>query len=201
VSAVPQAARDLRTRAITLLLIVLLLAVSAITIVPLWRMFGPRAIVAPNFTLIDQDGRPFTLSALRGHPVVVFFGYTHCPDVCPTTLAKLAEAVHSAGAPADVRIAFVTVDPQRDSPAVLKRYVRLFDPQFFGLTGTLPMLLPIYAAYHTSRKVIPASAGQRGYTLAHGTTLYYVGRNGFVRGFGGREDDAAQIAYDLKRFQ
>src|ERR1035441_5542251 len=119
-----------RVNAITLGFIALLVALSAIPIAALWRSFGPKLIVAPNFALIDQDARPFTLSGLRGHPVVVFFGYTHCPDVCPTTLAHLARALHSPTVPRDERVAFIMVDPDHDSPSVLKRYVQLFDPRF-----------------------------------------------------------------------
>ena len=84
----------------TVALVLLLAAVATIPVIALWKAFGPHATTAaPDFTLTDQDGRPFTLSSLRGSPVVIFFGYTHCPDTCPTTLAKLARAVRSPAAP------------------------------------------------------------------------------------------------------
>jgi protein SCO1/2 len=190
-----------RARVITFVLIVLLLALSAIPIVALWRAFGPKVIVAPDFALIDQDARPFKLSGLRGHPVVVFFGYTHCPDVCPTTLAHLAKAVHSPTVPGDEHVVFITVDPDRDSPSVLKRYVRLFDPEFIGLTGSLKSLEPVYAAYHTARQAVPNNHGPNDYSIVHGTSLYYVGRDGIMKGFGSWEDDTPELTQDLKRFQ
>jgi len=108
-------------RTIRIALITLLIAVALIPLTALWGAFGPFAHLAPDFTLTDQDGRPFTLSAQRGHPVVLFFGYTHCDDACPTTLAHLAQALRAPGVPADVTVAFITVDPTRDTPAVLKR--------------------------------------------------------------------------------
>ena len=197
----PVSMKRSRARVITVVLIGFLVALSAIPIAALWRAFGPKVIVAPDFTLIDQDARPFTLSGLRGHPVVVFFGYTHCPDVCPTTLAHLGKAVHSPDMPADERVVFITVDPDRDSPSALKRYVRLFDPQFIGLTGSLSNLEPVYAAYHTPRQAVPVNHGPNDYTMVHGTSLYYIGRDGVMKGFGSWDDDTPELIQDLRRFQ
>jgi protein SCO1/2 len=190
-----------RARVIAFAAIGLLVPASAVTVLALWPMFGPKVIVAPDFALIDQDARRFNLSELRGHPVVVFFGYTHCPDICPTTLAHLAKVVHSPGSPADERIVFITVDPERDSPGALKRYVRLFDRQFIGLTGSLKDLEPVYAAYHLVRRTVPAEHGPNDYSVVHGTSLYYVGRDGRMKGFGSWEDDTSELAQDVKRFQ
>ena len=120
---------------------------------------------------------------LRGHPVVVFFGYTHCPDVCPTTLAHLAKAIHSPTTSADKHVVFITVDPDRDSPGVLKRYVRLFDPQFIGLTGSLKGLAPVYAAYHMLRQAVPVNHGPNDYSIVSW------------------DDDTLELTQDLKRFQ
>jgi protein SCO1/2 len=166
-------------------------------IVVLWNAFGPRPIVAPNFTLVDQDRQPFSLSSLRGRPVALFFGYTHCPDECPTTLAHIARAIHSLGVPSDVRVLFITVDPDRDTPAILRRYVRTFNPAFIGLTGSLGALEPVYAAYHTFRKVIPAERPGEGYALAHGTAISFIGRDGMVKRFGRWDDSVETIAAAL----
>lgn len=87
-----------------------------------------------DFHLIDSEGRPFARSALLGHPTLVYFGFTHCPDECPDTLAALARVKRQAAVP-DLQVLFVTVDPQRDTPAVLAAYLRHFDPSFLGLTG------------------------------------------------------------------
>lgn len=103
--------------------------------------FSAAARDLPEFKLIDQDGAPFTRERFKGQWSLVFFGYTHCPDICPTTLAVLAQAMKPDGALADVagevpvRVVFVSVDPQRDDSATLKRYVDYFNPEFIGLTG------------------------------------------------------------------
>lgn len=88
----------------------------------------------PDFHLIDSGGRPFTRTALLGRPTLVYFGFTHCPDECPDTLAALARVSRQTAVPG-LQVLFVTVDPQRDTPAVLAGYLRHFDPSFLGLTG------------------------------------------------------------------
>ncbi len=182
-------------------LVAILVAVAAIPLAALWRAFGPHPPYAPDFTLTDQDGRPFTLSAQRGHPVVLFFGYTHCPDTCPTTLAHLARALRSPGAPQDARVVFVTVDPQRDSPAVLKRYVALFDPRFVGLTGSPAALEPVYTAYHTWHESLPPKTRGGDYEVAHGAAIYFIGRRGTVRTIGDWSDDTSTLRSDMENFQ
>jgi protein SCO1 len=92
----------------------------------------PRPVA--DFQLIDSQGRPFTRAALLGHPTLVYFGFTHCPDECPDTLAALARVERQAHLPG-LQVLFVTVDPTRDTPAVLAAYLRHFDPTFLGLTG------------------------------------------------------------------
>ena len=94
----------------------------------------PEAKPIADFHLIDSQGRPFTRAALLGHPTLVYFGFTHCPDECPDTLAALARVTRQTAVP-DLQVLFVTVDPQRDTPAVLAGYLRHFDPSFLGLTG------------------------------------------------------------------
>ncbi len=94
----------------------------------------PQARAIGDFQLEDINGHPFTQQNLPGTPALVFFGFTHCPDVCPTTLVKLAQIKQQAGL-GKLRVLFVTVDPQRDTPQALGQYVHAFDPQFEGLTG------------------------------------------------------------------
>ncbi len=98
---------------------------------------APRAL--PDFRLVDARGQAFTPERLKGHWNLLFFGYTHCPDVCPTTLATLRQTMQAyrklGGDPADWQVVFVSVDPQRDSPEQLGRYTRYFDPAFVGVTG------------------------------------------------------------------
>jgi protein SCO1/2 len=89
-----------------------------------------------DLQLVDHNGQPRSLGDFRGKVIVVFFGFTHCPDVCPTTLAELARALEKLGADGDrVQVLMVTVDPERDTPEVLKQYVTALDPRFLGLTG------------------------------------------------------------------
>jgi protein SCO1/2 len=187
-------------RVLQIVLIALLVAVMAIPLTALWKAFGPKDATAPDFTLTDQDGRPFTLSSLRGHPVALMFGYASCPDECPTALSHLARAVHKPGVAPDVRVLFISVDPDRDTPTVLKRYVRVFDPAFVGLRGNVPTLDPILANYHTFRKVAPPEKGESGYSMEHGTAIYYIGRDGKLTGYGHMDDAVPTMADDLKKY-
>jgi hypothetical protein len=103
-------------RRIAVAWVFVLAALSAMPLIALYHALHPKPDLAPDFTLVDQNGAPFTLSSLRGHPVALVFGYTHCPDACPTVLANFVRAMHSASAPPGIRIVFVTVDPERDDP-------------------------------------------------------------------------------------
>ena len=188
-------------RRIAALLIFALIALSAIPLVALYHAFSPKPDRAPDFTLTDQDAQAFTLSSLQGHPVALFFGYTHCPDACPTALAKLARIIHSPDAPPGIRVVFVTVDRARDTPAVLKRYVRLFDPAIVGVTGSQQALDPVYAAYHAWYMAVPVNHGPNDYSVAHGTRIYYVARDGSMKGFGDYADAPAQMIQKFKEFQ
>jgi protein SCO1/2 len=175
---------------------VLILAAAGFGVAKLVTPTGPTA---PDFTLTDQNGNPFTLSHLRGHAVALFFGYTHCPDVCPTTLAALAHAKRTLGARADnLRVVFVTVDPQRDSVAVMGRYVRLFDPSFIGLTGTSAQLAPVYAAYHVYHQQLPAH-GALGYLIAHSSAIDFIGPSGHIRGTGDWGDTSSELAAEMRQ--
>lgn len=103
---------------------------------------------AGDFALRDQDGRPVTLESYRGHPVLLFFGYTRCPDVCPLTLHKLSAAVRAQGrAGRDMRIVLITTDPAHDTPAVLKAYTAPFGPGVRGLTGDSAAVVNSRTAY------------------------------------------------------
>ncbi|MEO7773403.1 MAG: SCO family protein [Steroidobacteraceae bacterium] len=121
--------------------------------------------------LVDQDGKPFTLQQLRGAPHLLFFGFTHCPDVCPTTLALLAQLKRGNVLP-DLRIVFVSVDPQRDAPSSLKGYVDAFGADITGLTGTqaeLDKLMRSVGAI-AMRRDLPVGD----YSMDHSTTVYLL---------------------------
>ena len=129
----------------------------------------PRAVA--DFHLIDDAGRPFSAAQLRGRPSLVFFGFTHCPDVCPTTLVKLAQ-VKKSGAIADLRVLLVSIDPQRDTPPVLSQYVHAFDPQFIGLTGDPAAINKVAADFGVAVERVELPGGD--YTMDHSATLYLL---------------------------
>ena len=153
----------------------------------------------PQVALIDQDGRSFRLTDERGKEVVLFFGYAHCPDICPTTLAKLAQADRILGKANDVTVAFITVDPQRDTVSALKRYVDLFDPHFYGLTGSQAALNTLYAAYHVWHQRLPNHGSAAGYLMAHSSAIYMLDRNGRLRVIHDWSDSPAILAHDMQK--
>lgn len=124
--------------------------------------------------LIDAGGRPFGRRDFAGHPGVIFFGFTHCPDVCPATLAMLASAAEQAGLP-DLRVYLVSVDPERDTPAALGAYVRAFDEDFIGLTGQLPDIEAFARTLGSARVRVDLPGG--GYTVDHSATLFLLDRD------------------------
>jgi protein SCO1 len=159
---------------------------------------GLQKIPAPQVTLTDQNGRRFRLTDERGKAVVLFFGYAHCPDICPTTLARLAQANRSLGRQArQVVVAFVTVDPQRDTVSALKRYVDLFDPNFYGLTGTGPALNALYTAYHVWHQKLPNRGSAAGYLMAHSSAVYMIDRTGDLRAIHDWSDSPTVLAHAM----
>jgi protein SCO1/2 len=181
-----------RFRIVPLAAIALGVACVAVLLV---RLLAPAGPLAPDFTLTDQDGQPYTLSQHTGRPVAVFFGYAHCPDVCPTTLAALAGAKRKLGAAgATFDVVLVTVDPKRDTPAVLKRYVHLFDPAFIGLTGSEAQLDPVYAAYHIAHAIDADPKSANGYSVAHSSVVQFISPRGRLRGTGNFSDSADDMA-------
>lgn len=155
---------------------------------------------APDFTLTDQAQNPFRLSDQRGSVVVLFFGYTACPDVCPATLAQYARVKRELGTLADqVRFAFITVDPDRDTPARLRDYLGRLDPGVYGLWGTGEEVGRVLDAYGVYVEVVDAPASPAGYWINHTALSYVVDRNGNLRlahPFGFEPED---LAADLRR--
>jgi protein SCO1/2 len=131
-------------------------------------------------TVRDQDGRPFAFGSLRGREVAAFFGYTHCPDVCPTVLATLALVQRRLPPGARFQVVFVTVDPARDSPARVKRFVEAFDPRFIGVTGDPAALAPLYRSFKIWSAKVPNPDGA-GYLLAHESGIALLDARGAVR--------------------
>jgi protein SCO1/2 len=143
---------------------------------------GPSAIGGP-FTLTGQDGKPLTAHNLKGKPLLVFFGYTHCPDICPTTLFELSEILHAMGKDADrINALFITVDPDRDTPAVMKDYLSSFDPHLRGATGTQQQIDVVEKEYRVYAKKVPTKDGD--YSMDHSAVVYLMDKDGrFVAPF------------------
>jgi protein SCO1/2 len=133
---------------------------------------------APALRLTDQDGRPFDLASLRGRPVFVYFGYTHCPDVCPTTLADLRAGIKEAGV--DAGVVFVTIDPARDDAAAMKQYTGYYGAGYTGLTGTADEIAQAAEAWGVSYQQLPSDSAS-GYAMAHSTDAYLVDGKGQLR--------------------
>jgi protein SCO1/2 len=143
---------------------------------------GSSAIGGP-FKLIDQDGKPITNQDMKGKPLLVFFGYTHCPDICPTTLFELSEVLHAMGKDADrVNALFITVDPDRDTAAVMKDYLSSFDPHLRGATGDEQAVAQVEKAYRVYAKKVPTKNGD--YSMDHSAVVYLMDKDGrFVAPF------------------
>jgi protein SCO1/2 len=158
----------------------------------------PSAIGGP-FRLVDQNAKPITDQDLKGHPFLVFFGFTHCPDVCPTALHEVSEILRALGKDADrVRALFVTVDPERDTPDKLKDYLSSFDPHLVGVTGDPAAITAVGKAYRVYAKKVPLDGGN--YTMDHTAIVYLMDKDGrFVAPFNikRRPEEAAA---DLKRY-
>jgi protein SCO1/2 len=157
------------------------------------------AAIGGPFRLTDQDGRTVTDQDLKGHPFLVFFGFTHCPDVCPTTLFDVSEVMRQLGPDADrVRALFITVDPERDTAAALKDYLSSFDPHLSGLTGDPAAVATVAKAYRVYFKKVPLDQG--GYTMDHTAIVYLMDKDGrFVSPFSVKRTPEAAAA-DLRRY-
>lgn len=142
----------------------------------------PAPAVGGDFALTDHNRARFELTSLRGKVVLLFFGYTMCPDVCPTTLSKLSSVVSRLGADgARVKTLYVTVDPERDTPEVLKADLELFNLDALGLTGTRAELDQVVAMYGASYKIVPTPESAGKYAVTHSTALYVLDPAGKVR--------------------
>ena len=138
---------------------------------------------ARDFALIDHNGKPRTLADFRGKVVTVFFGYTHCPDVCPTTLSEMKLVLNELGADASrVQVLFVTVDPERDTPEILKQYVPSFDPGFLGLYGDAKATAEVARNFKVFYQKVPGAKPDT-YTVDHTAASYVFDPQGRLRLF------------------
>jgi protein SCO1/2 len=144
-------------------------------------VFSP-ARMAPEIAHKAADGSALRLSALRGKVVVLEFGFTHCPAVCPASLAALAAARQKLGQQADrLQVVFVSVDPERDTPARLSSYLAQFDKSFIGITGTPEQMAAIRKDYGITATRHPAGDGKAQYQVGHSSYLYFIDKKGMLR--------------------
>ena len=161
--------------------------------------YGEPYPAAPEIELTRSDGTSFRLSAMRGNVVLIFFGYTSCPDVCPTTLAelKLALAELSAEDAAQVKVLFVTVDPQRDTPERVQEYVDRFNTAFIGLSGAQADLENVWKNFGVYREVVQGESAA-GYIVDHTARVTLIDQQGNLRISFGLDTPVEDIAHDLK---
>jgi protein SCO1/2 len=157
------------------------------------------ASFARSFELIGHDGKPRTLRDFHGKVVLLFFGYTHCPDICPTTLALFAQAAKQLGADADrVQFLFVTVDPERDTPEVLARYVPAFDARFLGLYGDAAALARTAKEFKVVYQKQPGKTPDS-YSVDHSAGTYIFDRDGNVRLFARHDMPVEDLVHDIRQ--
>lgn len=161
--------------------------------------YGEPYPVAQEFELTRGNGSRFQLSELQGKTVLLFFGYTSCPDVCPTTLAELKQALENLGGEnaQQVRVVFVTVDPERDTPERVQEYVNHFNSDFIGLSGTVSELVPVWQKYGVFREIVDGNS-TAGYIVNHTARVTLIDSEGNMRVSFAFETPVQDIVHDLK---
>ncbi len=159
------------------------LAAAVVAVVLLFAGLAGRPGVSGTFSLVDDSGHAVSDTDFRGRFLLVFFGYTTCPDICPTQLQTMAEAIRHLGPAGDrVQPLFITVDPERDTPRLLHDYVSLFPPRLIGLTGTPERIAAAARAYRVFYRRVPGADG--GYSMDHSGLITLIGPDGrFVTAF------------------
>jgi protein SCO1 len=173
-------------------------------VVVLWLLGGLRGVTAPSaiggpFQLTDQAGQTVTEKNLQGKPTLIFFGFTHCPDVCPTSLFEISEVLRAMGKDADrVNAYFISVDPERDTASAMKDYLSSFDPHLKGLIGGSDAVAKVVSGFRVYAKKVPLKDGD--YTMDHTALIYLMDRDGkFVAPFNLKRTPE-EAAKDLKRY-
>ena len=155
----------------------------------------PRPRDPGEFSLLDQNSAQFTAARLRGAPTLVYFGYTHCPDVCPVTLLQLAQVVKTGVVPG-LRVVFISVDPARDTPTQLAQYVHAFDPDFIGLTGSAAMLQTVAQRFGVAYQRVDLPGGD--YSMDHSSTLFLMDARGHNVAVFSAPYDVKSLTQDLR---
>ena len=179
-------------------------SLAAGLLVVLWLTGGFQGVTAAAsiggpFQLVDQSGQTVTEKDLKGKPTLIFFGFTHCPDVCPTALFEISEVLRAMGKDADrVNAWFISVDPQRDTAAAMKDYLSSFDPHLKGLTGDEAAVAKVITGFRVYAKKVPTTDGD--YTMDHTALIYLMDRDGrFIAPFNLKRKPE-EAAGDLKRY-
>jgi cytochrome oxidase Cu insertion factor (SCO1/SenC/PrrC family) len=197
---------DLLPRRRTLLISAALLAAAgALGVTSLW--LGPSdcapagtgtALVGGPFNLVSHKGKPVTEKTFAGSYMLVFFGFTFCPQICPAELQVMSEALKQMGPKADQVIpVFVTIDPERDAPEQLAAYVENFDSKLVGLTGTADQIAAMAKAYRVFYAKVENKERPEDYTMDHSTILYLMGPDGTFRKHFSYSSDPAELAKDI----
>jgi protein SCO1/2 len=152
-----------------------------------------------DFTLTDQYGQPYRLADHRGKVVLLFFGYAHCPDVCPVTLSNWARVEEALAGNDEVEFVFITVDPERDTIERLRDHLEIFSDKFRGLSGTEEQVTPVYERFGIFRKKIPFSSSAIGYVVDHSTVMLVLDREGKARLTFPFDADPDEIVHDVRR--
>ena len=173
-------------------------------LVMLWVLGGLQNVTAPAaiggpFQLTDQSGQTVTEKNMQGRPTLIFFGFTHCPDVCPTSLFEISEVLRAMGKDADlVNAYFISVDPERDTTQAVKEYLSSFDPHLKGLAGNPDQIAKVISAYRVYARKVPLKDGD--YTMDHTALVYLMDRHGkFVSPFNLKRTPE-EAAADLRRY-
>jgi protein SCO1/2 len=193
-----------RTKRLRLIAAAFCAGLASVFLVMMFITNNAPSAVAPSavggaFKLTDQNGATVTDTDLKGKPFLVFFGFTHCPDICPTTLFEVSEVMRALGPKADgTRALFVTVDPERDTPKVMKDYLSSFDPHLIGLSGTPEAVEKMTKAYRVYSRKVPTKDGD--YTMDHTALVYLMDKQGrFVAPFNLKRKPE-EAAADLSRY-
>lgn len=184
------------------IMIIAALAIAALALTQ-WPTKGPigsgTALIGGPFTMVNQKGETVTEKNFEGHYTIYFFGYTFCPDVCPTELQVLTAALKELGPDGSkITPVFVSIDPERDKPKIIGEYVANFDSRLVGLTGTPEQLAAMARAFHVFYKKVPNAKDPQNYDMDHSSILYLMGPDGkFAKHFP-YTTDAKALALELK---
>ena len=188
---------------------IVLLGILALVSVGLGVWFGNQASapqtdagyanMGGDFTLESENG-PIALADYRGKVVAIYFGYTHCPDICPTSLAALNQAVSqlTPEEQAQTQGLFISVDPERDTPEIATRYARSFNPTFNGLTGTPETIADVAKRYFVLYEKVDMGDSAMGYAVDHSSLLYVIGKDGIVKGLVRHSESQDELVTTLR---